>query len=300
MRFVALNTKYFEPKVLAALGKVGERGSFTIKSVMEDVGITDETQFVMLEGTVQTVAFTKRGQITKKGNVVALPPSPQMIAQKKQRGQPPPRTEYLQNFEHVVEEFLTKRNTLKDLEYSLKIVDNYNSPITHFQQQHRTLDEKDFETIQHGWIYIIRTAFGKLINALPRQNKLEFMLQCMDKFSTIDFKGTSLYDGYNFLLQYIEKRILDKGRLLVHTDNLLNKHFADILPVEEIGFVDPGKMRGNNLSEQASVFRNLFKLSDKGAEINQVINRSKSAPNDLEIRFEKIFKSQTWPIDLRA
>jgi hypothetical protein len=300
MQFFALNTKYSHPIITNSPGRRGERGTFTVKSVTDDVGITDKTQFVMLEDVKNNFTFTKKAQITKRGKIVEVPPTREQIERHKQNSQKPPRTSYLQDFDYEVDDLLAGYNTLKDLEYSLKFVKSYNNPIVHFHQTIRTLEKDDFETINKGLIYMIRTVFGKIVNVLPRQNKLEFMLQSMDKFSTIDFKGKSLYDGYQFLLEYLDRRILQKGRLLMHSDNLLKSNFDHILPVEEIGFIDPERTEGNILSEQADLFRKLFDSTSGNKSIDKILSWNNAPRDHVESRFEKIFESQTWPIDLRA
>ncbi len=59
MQFAVLNTDYITPAISSSPGRKGERGRFTLKSLTEDVGITDDTRFVMLEkfSSQNTVIF---------------------------------------------------------------------------------------------------------------------------------------------------------------------------------------------------------------------------------------------------
>lgn len=293
MDHVAVNTKYVTISPKVNYGKIGEKGTFYVISTMTDLSIDQDTSLVIVEENKSDFTFTKKGVISSKGEII-----PFIGSSKKSSSQN--ISSYKHLFDYEIEGFLTKNNKLSDLEYSLKSVYRYNSPEVHFHAQIRKLETEDYDTITNGWIYTIRTLFGKLVNALPRQNKLEFMLQCMDRFRTIDFKEVSLFQGYEFLNSYIERRIHSKGRLLVEIDEMLRTNLGNILPQNEIGFINTDNQVGNNISIQANMFKDLFTADLKLKSTNEQLRRYQLAKDTVEKRFEKIFESESWPIDLRA
>lgn len=294
MSSIALNTQYVEliPANKSKLEKPikGFVGSFIITSALEELTINKDDEVIIASPLKDDLNFISEGKITKVNSVQKLPIL-------KQSNNLSPRDRYQHNFQIEILKDLKGHNLLSDLEYSIKAVYRFNKPIVHFQQQFRDLTQNDYDTIVKGWVYVTRTIFGKLANAIPRQNKLEFMLQAMDHFSTIDFKDVPLFEGVSFLYDYINKRILSRGRLLVETKNLMQKHLSDIIPIEEIGFFNPENSKSDNLSEQAGLFSKLFLLEDK-SDIRKFIKKNTSEDAYLEERFLQIFKHETWPIDL--
>jgi len=297
MAAIAINTQYVK---LIPTGSVKEHskgftGRFCITSILDEIGINESDQIIIARPVLEKdLRFESDGIITKVNEVkkVTQRGSPNTIG-----NQSPPRDQFEHYFSVEIKKELNNNSLLSDLEYSLKSVYRFGKPIVHFQQQFRDLTKQDYETIARGWIYYSRTAFGKLVNAIPRQNKLEFMLQAMDHFSTVNFKDVSLYKGLDFLYKYIDKRILSRGRLLIETNNLLKKHLSDILPQEEIGFYNPESKKSDNLSKQAKIFEDLFKLEEK-SDVRKLIRYNISEDSQLEQRFMQIFRLETWPIDL--
>lgn len=298
---IAINTKYVSIAPLKGKNASSEslHGEFFISSTMESIGIDEGITILTCSPQNRDLKFESEGLITKVKNIVTVKPSKDKIEKNKLEGRPPPRDSYHHYFEMRIRKPLKETNLLSDLEYSIKAVDRFNNPIVHFQQQFRELDEKDFETIVKGWIYTARTAFGKLINSIPRQNKLEFMLQAMNEFSTIDFKEVPLNQGLRFLYQYIEVRILSRGRLLVETDTLIRENLRNIINSEEVGFINPITGKEDLLGQQAKIFANLFELQTK-SDFKSAVNKAASENSALEIRFQKLFNKTTWPIDLNV
>ena len=262
----------------------GYKGDFSIRSSFENLVINEQDEVVIALPLDGDLCFISEGLITK------VKPIRKALSTDS-------NNYFYHNYSLEIKNELKNNNLLSDLEYSIKSVYRHRNPIVHFQQQYRDLPQQDYETIVKGWVYTTRTTFGKLINSLPRQNKLEFMLQAMDKFSTVDFKDISLQSGLEFLYNYIDKRILSRGKVIVETNKLIIENLADILPHTEIGFINPESKTNNNLSVQAALFEKLFAL-ENNSNILQFINGAKSEDTNLEHRFLQIFKSETWPIDL--
>jgi hypothetical protein len=299
MSTITINTQYVS---LVSTNKHSEFtkgfvGTFIITSALDQLGIRENDEVVISTPIKDDLSFVSEGIITKVNQINRIPPPVTLVAQKKVDGQVLPKDKYQHNFQIDILKDLKTNNLLSDLEYSIKAVYRFNKPIVHFQQQYRDLTRKDYETIVKGWVYTTRTTFGKLVNAIPRQNKLEFMLQAMDYFSTVDFKNVPLYDGVDFLYKYISKRILSRGKLIVETNNLIKEQLSDIVPYNEIGFFNPENSKSDNLSTQADLFEKLFALESK-SDIRKLIKKSVSEDSQLEHRFLQIFKSETWPIDL--
>ena len=228
-----------------------------------------------------------------------MPPSIEEIAKSAEARRPRPADSYHHYFSYLIDKQLNQNNTLTDLEYSLESVNNFSEPIRHFQTQYRKLIEDDFETIVNGWIYATRTVFGKLVNSIPRQNKLEFMLQAIDRFDTIEFKSVPLLDGLDFLNEFIETRILSRGKLLVATNRLISKKLNDLFDKDEVGFIDPMTEKSNRIAPQAAIFEQLLAL-ENDVNLKTNLNKAIHANEDLESRFEKQFSKKSWPIDLRV
>jgi len=296
MAIIAVNTKYvYIPELsISQFLKDGSQGEFKIESTERNLPIDVGNNIVFIKPQLSDLVFTNSGTIQKIGKRDFLPGKP--VEQGKTAAYEN-KDKYHHHFNFKVEKTLHKNNRLSELEYSLPVVENYNKPETHFQSQYRTLVTNDFETIVNGWVYATRTVFGKLINALPRPNKLEFMIEAMDHFRTIDFRNTSLLDGLEFLYHYIDKRILSRGKLLVATDKILKSELSNLLPADQIGFVDPQTMTIFNINDQAKIFNSLFKLESERS-LKQSLQDAVENNRGLETRFQKIFKRRSWPVDL--
>ncbi len=214
MSFIAINTKYVTINPIPSNVAVNRRQkrSFFISSAVNELSIRNDDKLIIAAPIYKDLKFTEEAVVTKTGDVRIIKPSLKEVEENNKASKPPLKEKYEHPFELEIIKQLSENNTLNDLEYSLQSVYSYHKPIVHFQQQFRALNKNDFETIVNGWVYSARTVFGKLANAMPRQNKLELMLQAMDKFNTVDFAKISLLEGLNFLYDYIDRRILSRGR----------------------------------------------------------------------------------------
>lgn len=277
------------------------RGSVEIKSQMENLPINVGDEYHLLEQVKKTYLFSHTGVVEKLLDTTLLPYTD--VEEKKNKENlskdlpPIPRT-YLHRIGLTETQPLRQNNVLSDLAYSLRVVYRFIKPHKHFESQFRKLPIADFETIKNGWLYVARTGFGKLINALPRENRLEFTLLAMKEWNTIDFRKVPYLLGLEFLQSYIHQNILQKGRILVGIKNLLLQRLSHVegLQADEIGFADPDGVH-DNIFIQAGYFEELFSEDNNFDLINKI--KTGAASNvENEARFQRIFKSTTWPIDI--
>jgi hypothetical protein len=187
---------------------------------------------------------------------------------------------------------LWEHNQLDDLSYSLISVEDFAKPLVHFQHAHRTLPPNDYLTIRNGWVYLARTAFGKLANALPLENRLELKIRLLQELKVED-RGPKDYSSLlQFLLDYIETRILSRGRHLVSANNKLHQVFKGSQIPFQFGLEDPNTPGQTDLvHEQALLFENLFRKANP-----QILNELRNMADDN--RFSKIFKRRPLPLNL--
>jgi hypothetical protein len=198
MAAFALNGKQIAAFEDASL-KRGDIGEFSIVSELQEIPIRKNSKFILIQPRKSDLLFTNEGTVTSSAKIIKLPtPADKIIAARK-NDKPVPRDKYQHSFNYEIRSKLENNNALNDLKYSLKVVYNFYRPETHFMQQFRDINSDDYKTIVNGWIYTIRTAFGKIVNALPKQNRLEFMLFAMEEFKTIDFVKIPLIEGIEFL-----------------------------------------------------------------------------------------------------
>jgi hypothetical protein len=91
-----------------------------------------------------------------------------------------------------------KYNELDDYAYSLQRIFRYQNPERQFRRTFTALETEDIVTLEKEWIFISRTILGRLINALPRLNKLEFVSQAILEFNTDDLRKVSYTNGLRF------------------------------------------------------------------------------------------------------
>jgi hypothetical protein len=255
-------------------------------------------------------AFQKQGKIVGFDDIILKPLNPLEIKKnndKKALGKVV-RPQYIHGLDVEVTDIPQKPILLDDIALSLATVYRYAQPEKHFQQQFRQLPKEDFETISKKLVYVARTAFGKIANALPYENKLDFALLTMDKYKTMDFKSINFMEGLKFLSEYVHDNIMSQGILLVATDELLNKHFSkdENLNLKEIGLIELDSIdeygntkeaKPNLISTQAQLFRRLIDADKKSSFLQSIENAIKEN-SEVEARFHKIFSKASWPIDL--
>ncbi len=300
MAAFAINTKYVdlpELKQKLHLNK-GDTGHFSIESELQYLPIRKNNHFLFIRPDKDELIFTNDGVITTQATIIKLPTPTDQITKARRKNLPPPKDRYRHTFNYKIEKPLEKNNYLNDLKYSLRVVYNFYKPESHFSQQFREINSEDYKTIVNGWIYTVRTAFGKVVNALPKQNRLEFMLQAMENFGTIDFVKVPLLEGIDFLNDYVNRRIISRGKLLVATDKLITGNLKPHLDPKQVGFFDEISGNEKNIHTQAIIFRKLLSLQNK-TSLKDYLSQSIQSVPEIETHFDTMFKRETWPIDLR-
>jgi hypothetical protein len=196
-----------------------------------------------------------------------------------------------------VDAITSPNNTLDRLAFSLLFVNHYQNPQTHFQQQIRTLDWEDYETIKQGWVYLSRTAFAKIGNALPMPNRLEFKLRMIKAFKTEDFREVDYVKLFAFLYDYLEARLFSRGRLLIASDEMAGQIMPELSESElkEVGFSDEAGS-ADSVRVQADRFRKLFEYGKPQLlkELNDEVLKNEAR----EAHFGKLFKNKPLPLIL--
>jgi hypothetical protein len=209
---------------------------------------------------------------------------------------------------------------LEDYTYSLLGVENYKDPQRHFANKITALNKNDFETLYKERIYASRTVLGRLIHALPQENRLEFILIAMEEFNTPELKDITCSRGLRFLNDYLNNHILELGKFLIASKSILEKDLSGIIDPSSIGFNNEGFRDKDDLFDKIDVFEEALMVSEissgdtilKQAELfEEVLAYSETAQNTIkdilenhqrtnsEIRFNELFEKKRWPINIR-
>jgi len=215
---------------------------------------------------------------------------------------------YLHNIKFTEGEPFTKFKFLDDYTYSLiKIYKRYLKPTRHFSRNITTLDKVDYETLQKERIFFERTLFGKLINALPYQNRLQFLLFSIDKFGKADLRDVKISDAFPLLKDFVGSGVISLGKTLINSNRLI-QGMSDLFGDNaDIGFADESelkKRKGKNitridfLTPQVELFEELFSISDSFEDLFSQ-KELKTGTKDKEL-FNKLFRKRFWPVDLNT
>ena len=208
---------------------------------------------------------------------------------------------------------------LEDYTYSLLTIDNYKDPQRHFSNKITALNKNDFETLYRERIYATRTVLGRLIHALPQENRLEFILNAMEKFNTPELKDVTCSLGLRFLNDYLNDHILELGKFLIASKSIMEEELSDFLDPSLIGFDYEGYIDstglsgtlpilednseliqniGDNIFAQAELFKDALAYYGNAQTTIKVIldNQQRS---QSEIRFNELFEKKRWPINIR-
>ncbi|MGI4751266.1 MAG: hypothetical protein ACRYFB_11580 [Janthinobacterium lividum] len=211
----AINTHYVELPELQRQPNLpnNSKGIFSIESELSILDFKKNSPLVFIKKNENGFIFINIGTVTSEVSIVALKRREESVSIVIAKNKAVPKDKFRHTYNYLINKTLEVNNSLNDLKYSLKAVDNFGKHQKYFEQQFRQLIDTDFKTITNGYIYTARTVFGKLVNSIPRQNKLEFMLNAMEKFKTIDFTKIPLLEGIDFLINYLNRRILSWGKV---------------------------------------------------------------------------------------
>lgn len=190
-----------------------------------------------------------------------------------------------------------KYHELDDYAYSLQRIFRYQNPERQFRRTFTSIETEDVVTLEKEWIFVSRTILGRLINALPRLNKLEFVSRAILKFGTDDLSKVTYTKGLRFLKDYIEEEIIARGHYLTSTRDLLQSALKDIVGKEDIGFLlEDGKTE--SIRNQAILFDQVFRLESTFETLEKNLLKAQETNANSEQHFRRVFRSNKWPIDL--
>jgi hypothetical protein len=110
---------------------------------------------------------------------------------------------------------------LKSIVYSLTLVHNLEKPALHFRRGYRTLPAVDFETIVSGEVFVSRSAYYVLLDALPYSLQLAFRAEQL--LETPLRSNTSSAERLRRLGNFIANRVLLIGDLLSALNTTINQ-----------------------------------------------------------------------------
>ena len=293
--------------------KAGQAGTVVVSLISKDhnVQVKRKERIVIAEtGESGNVHFLQEGIISQEPEVRPLAlqdleawPN-QRFAQRwehdlmKQRELVDGKVIYLHQFIATeVTNLEGPNHSLDRLSFSLVSIDNYNKPISHFQQQIRNIDFEDYETIKAGWVFLARTAFAKIANALPKRNRFEFWLRMDKEYKIQQDKPLDYVKLFELLYDYIDARIFSRGRLLIASDDMLRANWPELSEnaLTEIGFSDEAGNR-DSIRVQADRFRTLFE--EGKPELLKQLNDEVMRNVASETRFINLFKNKPLPLIL--
>jgi hypothetical protein len=110
---------------------------------------------------------------------------------------------------------------LKLIVYSLTLVHNLEKPALHFRRGYRSLPTVDFETIIKGEVFVNRTAYYVLLEALP--NSLQLAFRAAQLVERPLRPNISFAERLRRLEHFIAERVLSIGHLLSTLNTTINQ-----------------------------------------------------------------------------
>lgn len=217
------------------------------------------------------------------------------------------KTDYTVIFDNQT--VIDEPNGLKDYAYTLTKIRKYNSPLRNFSRSYGLLTVEDYNSIIKGRIFYARTIFGKLVNSMHPQHRLQFTQILVRENPELYFKNKNYKQLTNLLQIYIEDYILIQTRFLRTTYKMLNEIVVDF-PTESIGILDNGDTDNDNqtdyvisnrkrihyIQEQVEIINRYRDILNSGfwGEVDSFWNQER----EQEIDFNKLFNGRSLPIDL--
>ena len=259
--------------------EVGKIEIFEILSKRR-IRIKDESKFVTFDYDYkQGYYFKEYGKIVK----IERPLKEEQIEQKNYR------------FHLLTESKLKTNNLLSDLLYSLTNVFNYNYPHLHFNRIYTSLDEVNFNSIVNGKLFLSRTAFGTLINALPVYHVQMFIEKLVEKGLSKFFVERDYKSAFNELRDYIRSEIEQRGEMLIASENILRESFRDQINIDGIGFGNDDDTKVDFLIDQVKKFQELFSIEKEFNMWDSIESELRENSTDEEY-FNERFSQVEWPI----
>lgn len=196
---------------------------------------------------------------------------------------------------------------LDDYSYSLiKIYKRFIKPARHFSRSVTELPKIDYETLDKERIFVQRTMFGRLINALPYPNRLQFLLFAIETFNSPDLREVQLSRAFPFLKDFVGSGVIKMGHYLIKSQEMINN--LKLFDQEfEVGFENnltiegslnklTGETNIDYINDQVYLFNQVFSISNN---FEKLFSMDDINPVDTSV-FEIAFRRRSWPVDLNT
>lgn len=200
-----------------------------------------------------------------------------------------------------IDGLLTENNTIKYLTYSLYKTDNYLKPWKQYNRSYAFLYKEDFVSIINGKIFLSRTAFGTIVNSLPKFHRLSFLQYFVENEPETYFGVNDFVKGWQILKEYIYYHILQPTEFLISSYETFIK-LAGGEESSQVAFVDDENKKVDNIKEHLA-YVGVIDTTDKQQETDQLdeeyLTDIEVGLNELagsEIDYNKYFMGKPWPI----
>jgi len=293
-------------------------GKFEIRNSTPKIKIHQNDEFASIVNNHETIFLSEKVEMLNRGYVSSVTniETKQLTEReldenrrRAKRGKNPLRY-YIHTIKFEEATPFSHYKFLDDYTYSLlKIYKRYIRPVRHFSRVITELPVEDFETLKKERIFVERTLFGRLINALPYQNRLQFILYAIDKFNEADLRKIHFSKIYPDLKEFVGTGVVQMGKHLIQSQNLIKKHSKIFLDDTKIGFgydidvenleiEDPKKRKQDKvdyIDSQAFLFQEVFSIEE---DFNDLFSMDKfQISKDDRTLFDNIFSKRAWPID---
>lgn len=193
---------------------------------------------------------------------------------------------------------LKENNSLEDLNYSLYKITNFKKPWKHFVRSYSFLYERDYKTIRNGDIFISRTAFGKFVNALHNEHKINFVTYFIENEPYLYFYQKDYVSAFKLLQEYIKYHILQPSEYIKESYNMLINLVGEDT-ASTIGFSDDNSL--NIISKQINYMgmqNNTNENIDNSDEILLDIQNNINEFSENEQILSRYFEGTNWPIQI--
>lgn len=293
-------------------------GQFIIRNNYFETTIKEGDSFASLKKEKSNFLFYQEVKMLNKGVIQMIRNEPDDKLSKKEielnqerinEGKEPLKY-FNHNFFFQDGELFQKYSFLDDYAYSLlKVYKRFINPIRHFNRVVTQITNIDFETFEEERIFIERTLFGRLINSLPYENRLQFILLSINKYKTIELTEIPLNEALEFLKNFVSSGIIKMGSYIVETQKLINKNAFIFNNQTAVGFAsndisnEESRLTEASLikfadyiGEQSKLFENLQIIEPNF--ISLFSSREFGQLNYEKLKFAEIFSKRLWPVDL--
>jgi hypothetical protein len=208
-----------------------------------------------------------------------------------------PEKSFVHLFTIKIEEEYKDSKPLEDFNYTLICVRDFNKPYSSFTSI-KKIQEIDYLSIRYNKIFLSRTCFGHIVNALPLETRFDIVISLLSHFNTDEPYGIDFNEALKFVKTYIDQKILSVGSYLMETANIVSESFANQGFENKIGFIEnPKNFNGDKIKVQAAYFSVLQKISMEYSFWDKVLGQIQESTL-LEEEYNMTFKKERWPINL--